>query len=365
MLEEVGWVQSVILNQRTGRLIDGHLRIELAIKNHEESVPVTVVDLSEAEEDAILASFDPISAMAKCNHEALAALISGIKTTNPAVKDLIDRIKKASCIPSKLDGGDAAAKETDTGGIKIGDVFKLGNHRLMCGSSADPDHLKILAGDCVASLMVTDPPYGVDYGSVEEMRHDCSDSETRPGIIGDKNVEEAKILWDYAFTHAEKHMKGGAPFYVFGPQGANYFVMAQSLEDAGLHIHQQIVWMKNRFIFGRSDYKYQHESIFYGWKDGSHPWYGGGNEVSVWACDSPQKSELHPTQKPVALYERAIINSSEIDEYVLEPFGGSGTGIIACESKMRRCLCMELDPAFCNSIIKRWEDMTGKKSEKV
>jgi hypothetical protein len=146
VLEEVGWVQSVILNQRTGRLIDGHLRIELALKNNEKAVPVTVVDLSEAEEDAILASFDPISAMAKVNHEALAALISSITTTNPAVKDLIDRIKKASCIPSKMDGGDNAAKETDTGGIEVGDLFKLGNHRLMCGSSADPDHLKILAG---------------------------------------------------------------------------------------------------------------------------------------------------------------------------------------------------------------------------
>lgn len=324
-----------------------------------------VVELTEEEENAILASFDPISAMAKCNHEALAALIAGITTTNPEVKDLIDRIKKQRCIPSKMDGDDPAVLAKDGSGIVPGDVFILGEHRLMCGSSADPEHVKMLFGDRVASLMVTDPPYGVDYGSVEEMRHDCSDSsKTRPGILGDKNVEDAKVVWDYAFTNLLKHMKDGAPFYCFAPQGNNYFVLAESLNASGFEVHQSLIWVKNRFVFGRSDYKYRHEALIYGWKKGSHPWYGGGNEVSIWECDAPSKSPLHPTQKPVALYERAIINSSEVGEWVVEPFGGSGTGIIACENKGRKCLCMELDPGFCASIIGRWEESSQKKAIK-
>ena len=366
MLEEVGWVQSVILNRRTGRLVDGHLRIELAIKNKEELVPVTVVDLSEDEEDAILASFDPISAMAKINHDALSALVAGIKTTNPALRDLIERIKKQSCIASDHKGEDAAVAEKDGSGISIGDIFQLGDHRLMCGSSADRQHMKILCGDALASLMVTDPPYGVDYGSVEEMRHDCTENcATRPGIAGDKNIGEARVLWDYAFSNVISFLKDGAPFYCFGPQGPNFFSLADSLNEAGLECHQQIVWVKNRFVFGRSDYKYQHEAIIYGWKKGAHPWYGGGNEVSVWPCDAPTKSELHPTQKPVPLYERAIINSSELGEWVLEPFGGSGTAVIACENKKRKCLCMEIDPGFCASIIGRWKDLTGLKAVKI
>lgn len=325
-----------------------------------------VVELSPEEENAILASFDPISAMAKCNHEALAALISGLTASSPEVRDLIERIKKQSCIPTKMQGEDEAVEEKDGSGIAPGDLYALGDHRLMCGSSADPSHVKILFGDRVASLMVTDPPYGVDYGSTEHLRHANSDTCTvRPGILGDKNVEDAKVIWDYAWANIYPHLKDGAPFYVFGPQGANYFVLATSLEEADLEIHQQMVWKKNRFVLGRSDYKYMHECIIYGWKKGAHPFFGGNNETSVWECDAPQKSPLHPTQKPVALYERMIVNSSEVGEWIIEPFGGSGTGIIACENKGRKCLTMELDPDFCASIIGRWELLTGRKAEKI
>lgn len=361
VLTDVGWVDTVLLNERTGRLIDGHARIELALKNHEETVPVLVVDLSEEEEEKILVTLDPLSAMAKTNHEALSALISGISTTNPAVKDLIDRIRKATNIPLGNPGEDEAVK-AGVSTVKQGDLFKLGDHRLMCGSSTSPEDVKILFGDSVADIMVTDPPYGVDYGSVEEMRHEGTG--IRDGIRGDENLEKARMVWDYAFLNAEKRVKEGAPFYVFSPQGPNMFSLAESLEKYGFSIHQQLVWQKNRFVFGRSDYKYKHEMILYGWKKGVHPWYGGNNEMSVWECDAPQKNELHPTQKPVALYERAIINSSQVGETVYDPFGGSGTCVIACENKSRKALVMELDPAFCASIIDRF-GKTGGKVEKL
>jgi DNA modification methylase len=361
VLTEVGWITSVILNERTGHLVDGHLRVELALRNGESSVPVVVVDLSQEEEDAILASFDPISAMAKTNHEALAALIAGITSTNPAVKDLIDRIKRQTNISSPMKGDDTAAARGESD-VHLGDVFVLGDHRLMCGDSTDPEDVKILLAGASIDEMITDPPYGVDYGSVEEMRHDGKG--IREGIKNDESLEKARMVWDYAFKNAYANMADGAPVYVFGPQGINLFSLAESVMAAEFEIHQQIVWNKNRFVFGRSDYKYKHEMILYGWKKGVHPWYGGGNEVSIWDCDSPQKSELHPTQKPVALYERAIINSSEIGEAIYDPFAGSGTLIAACEAKKRKGYAMELDPVFCASIISRWEQQTGKKAVK-
>lgn len=361
-MSEVGWVQSVILNQRTGRLVDGHLRVELALKNNEKEVPVVIVDLSEEEENQILATFDPISAMAKVNHENLAKLIGSITSTNPEVKDLIERIRKQACIPSVLKG-EAVATPQGESEVQEGDLYQIGEHLLMCGSSASKEHVKKLVGGNQISLMVTDPPYGVDYGSVEEMRHECCEHHgtARPAIMGDKNVEEAKVLWDYAFTNFYDYFKEGAPFYVFGPQGHNFYELSRSIEDAGFEIHQQIVWLKDRFIFGRSDYKYKHEMIIYGWKKGAHPFYGGGNDTSVWECDAPTKSELHPTQKPVSLYSKAVLNSSEVGEFVVDPFGGSGTLIEACEKSGRKALTMELSPVFCASILKRYEDLGVEK----
>lgn len=358
VLTEIGWVQNVILNRTTGHLIDGHLRIELAIRNRESQVPVTVVELSQEEEDTVLATIDPITTMAKVNHEALAALIAGITTTSPAVADLIDRIKKNSCI-QQYGKDDTVVNEGNTH-VKQGDIFKLGDHRLMCGSSADKDNLATLLQDRKVDLLVTDPPYGVDYGSVEEMRHQTTQySKIREGIIGDKNVDEARVVWDYSFQNIVRYMKEGAVAYVFSPQGENFYALSKSIMDAGIDIHQQIVWNKDRFVFGRSDYKYKHEVIIYGWTKGVHKWNGAGNENSVWECEAPTKSELHPTQKPVALYERAILNSSDVGDVVVDLFGGSGTCIAACEMKGRQCCTMELSPVFCQSIINRWEMLSG------
>jgi DNA modification methylase len=368
VLNEVGWVQNVILNQRTGRLLDGHLRIELALKNHENEVPVTVVDLSEEEEEKVLVTLDPLSAMAKINHSQLEAIIMGIKTTNPAVADLIERIKKNSCIAHfDREGNPRDASQTD---IMVGDVFTLGNHRIMCGDSTDKSHVEILMDGRAIDLLVTDPPYGIDYGSVEEMRELFSKgSRHREGIMkgikGDKSEKDAKVIWDYAFSNAERHMKEGAVAYVFSPQGINFYSLSESVMRSGINIHQQIVWKKNRFIFGRSDYKYSHEVIIYGWKAGVHTWNGPGNETSVWECDAPVKSELHPTQKPLPLYERAILNSSNVGECVADLFGGSGTCIEAAERKGRHAYIMEIDPVFCQSIVDRWEAITNMKAVQV
>jgi DNA modification methylase len=224
----------------------------------------------------------------------------------------------------------------------------------MCGSSGNPEHVKILLEGRQPALMVTDPPYGVDYGSVEEMRHDCAENcKTREGIQNDKTLGTAKVVWDYTFGNIYPYIRDGGSFYVFSPQGPNFYELAKSLEDAGFTIHQHIIWNKDRFIFSRSDYKYKHEMIIYGWKKGTHTFYGGGNEISVWDCDAPVKSELHPTQKPVALYEKAILNSSQVGEWVLDPFGGSGTIIEACEKMKRKALMMELDPGYCESALER------------
>ena len=239
---------------------------------------------------------------------------------------------------------------------KAGNVYKLGNHRLYVGDSCDPTSYEKLLEGVKAQMCFTDPPYNVNYKS-------ANDNVTKKQIMNDNLGDDF-----YAFLH------DACQNIVNFTDGGCYIAMSSSelhtLQKAWLavggHWSTFIIWAKNTFTLGRSDYHRQYEPILYGWnKKTGHKWHGDRSQGDVWFVDKPRKSDLHPTMKPVELVEKAIHNSSQIGELVLDPFGGSGTTLIACERTGRHARMIELDPRFADVIIKRWEDHTGLTAEKV
>lgn len=249
---------------------------------------------------------------------------------------------------------------------KHGDVWLLGEHRLMCGdSTSPPDYDKLMNGE-LADMLITDPPYNVALGiggSVDEARkrHRRTDGLV---IMNDKmeDGEFYQFLLDF-YTMAFANIKEGASYYIWHAdnEGLNF---RKALKDAGITLRQTLIWNKNSITLGRQDFQWRHEPCLYGWKDGaSHRWFSDRSQPTVLDFNRPTKSELHPTMKPVELFAYQIECSSQTGEIVLDPFGGSGTTIIACEQLGRKCRSMELDARYCDVIIQRWENFTGRKAE--
>ena len=234
---------------------------------------------------------------------------------------------------------------------KQGDIWQLGNHRLMCGDSTSDDVAKLMA-DQKADLLVTDPPYNVDYegGTGMKIQNDSmSDSSFR------------KFLTD-AFENAVNSMKAGASFYIFHADSEGYNFRG-ACKDVGLQVRQCLIWLKNSIVMGRQDYQWKHEPCLYGWKDGAgHSWQADRKQSTILEFDRPTKSDLHPTMKPVNLIAYLIRNSSKQEDIILDLFGGSGSTLMACEQLNRTCYIMEFDPVYADVIVKRWENFTHKKA---
>lgn len=244
---------------------------------------------------------------------------------------------------------------------KVGDLWKLGDHLLLCG-------------DCSAvklpkkyDLLVTDPPYGVNYNAKNEHlnRYDEGNSNrVMKPLKGDVGTEEQVAkLWDSAFANVRLTASKTASWYSTAPPGPPGVPMALSFRKAGFPLRQKLAWVKNSMVFGRSDYHYQHEDIFYGWLT-THKFYGGRTEVSVWEIARPKKSPDHPTMKPVELYARAIRNSSKEGQWVADPFAGSGPIAIAAEKHGRKAVMIEIDRGYCDVIVERWQQFSGKKAKR-
>ena len=247
------------------------------------------------------------------------------------------------------------AQTSDTR-VKLGDVWLLGRHRLMCGDATDSANVSQLVAGQKANMVFTDPPYNVDYtgGTPEELK-----------IQNDK-MEDSKFLefLSAAFKNmAENLLRGGASYICHADtEGLNF---RRAFIASGFVLKQVIIWQKGHFVLGRQDYQWKHEPILYGWLDGApHNFYGDRNETTVWEFKKPNSSLEHPTMKPVDLVVKAINNSSKIDDIILDLFGGSGTTLIAAEQTGRSCLIMELDPHYCDVILNRWEKLTGQIAQK-
>ena len=256
---------------------------------------------------------------------------------------------------------------------KKGDIWKLGNHRLMCGDSTDAASVALLMDGEKADFVFTDPPYGVSIGSKNAMLNTVQPSGRCCENI-ENDTKSSKELYDIlvkAFTNLRENCKDDACYYVTSPQGGELgmmmMMMMMMMMDAGLQVRHMLIWEKNSptFSVGRLDYDYQHEPIFYTWTKSHHCYREGEHRSTIWKYDKPRKCDLHPTMKPVALVANAMKDSTKEGDIAADFFGGSGTTLIAAEQLNRKCYMMELDPHYCDVIIARWEKLTGNKAERI
>lgn len=240
---------------------------------------------------------------------------------------------------------------------KLGDIYQLGRHRLMCGDSTNSLEVEKLMGNKKADLLITDPPYNVAYeGKGKEALTIKNDS---------KETNEFHSFLYEAFSAAINNMKLGSSFYVWyaSSEVVNFHT---ALEEAGFLVKQELIWNKNSMVLSRQDYHWKHEPCLYGWASGgSHSWYSDRKQTTILNFDRPTVNKEHPTMKPVALFDYQIKNSSKQGDCILDLFGGSGTTLIACEQNEREAYLMELDPRYVDVIIARWEAFTGEVAVKI
>jgi len=238
----------------------------------------------------------------------------------------------------------------------------------MCGDATKKEDVERVMGGEKAALLLADPPYGVSYAAKNEFLNAIAPgNRIQDPIAGDhQSPEDMSSLWRAAFGVARGVVCDGASYYVTGPQGGDLLLLLLALRDSGFPLRHMLIWAKNNHVLGRSDYNYKHEPIVYGWVDGAgHKFWGGGGETSLWEIDKPQQSKLHPTMKPVKLFERAIRNSTEADSLIHDPFLGSGTTLIAAEQLGRRCVGLEIEPRYADVVLARWESLTGKMARRA
>lgn len=382
-LEEYGVIENLVARPIPGALevISGNHRLQILQEMGYDSVPVVVMDLSDADARVLAQTLN--RTRGRDNPERERELVEFVLSNGVDAERLLSFVERDEIIDEVLlaEGGFGGNHEADPDDApprpsaprsKEGEVYELGAHRLICGDATNPDVLeKLMQGDR-AQVMFADPPYGVGY---VDKRVAAGDTSHARMINGDLAPDEMYQLWSGAWTAARPQMLPGGAYYVSGPQGAMFmYGLMQSLAESGFPLRHMIIWAKDRLVLDRADYHYQHEPVIagllepepdpeemtgepvvYGWLPGTHSWYGGRNQTSVWDIPRPVKADLHPTMKPVELLERVIRNSSAPGDVVLDPFGGSGTTLVAADRLGRRARLVELDPGYCDVIRARYE----------
>lgn len=352
-IEQFGYVEPVIWNKTTGRVVGGHQRLKVLLDMGMTEVDCVVVELDAEKEKALNIALNKISG--EWDKEKLALLISDLQGADFDVSltgfepDEIDALFKDSIKDGiKDDDFDVDAELQKPAIAKQGDLWLLGRHRLVCGDSTKADTFSLLMADKRANLVVTDPPYNVNYeGAAGKIKND--------NMAGDAFYI---FLFD-AFSCMAGVMADDASIYVFhaDTEGLNF---RKAFSDAGFYLSGTCIWKKQSLVLGRSPYQWQHEPVLFGWKKkGKHLWYTGRKESTIWEFDKPKKNGDHPTMKPVPLLAYPIMNSSMSNAIVLDPFGGSGSTLIACEQTERVCHTIELDEKFCDVIVKRYIEQVG------
>ena len=253
---------------------------------------------------------------------------------------------------------------------KKGDIWRLGNHRLMCGDSTDAGDVALLMDGEKADMVFTDPPYGVSYGDKNAFLNTIAKGNRIQEPIANDHETPKKMheFWLNVFNIIGEFTSDCMAYYITAPQGGELLLLLQAIQESDtLALKHMLIWNKNNHVLGRCDYNYKHEPIIYGWKKkGTHHFVGGSKfKTSVWDIPKPMKSDLHPTMKPVELVSACLLDNSVEGQSILDLFGGSGTTLIAAEQLGRKCYMMELDPHYCDVIIARWEKLTGKKATKI
>ena len=273
-------------------------------------------------------------------------------------EDLAEILGEPDIIPTEgLTDPDEVPETPEIPTVQFGEVWKLGNHKLLCGDATDLNQLQPLMENELADLWLTDPPYNVNYeGKTADKLKIQNDQFAN---------EEFREFLAAAYTTAYNYLNNGASFYIWHADSEGYNFRAAA-KDANLQIKQCLIWVKSSMVMGRQDYHWQHEPCLYGWKKGaSHFWNADRKQTTVLKFDRPNRNKEHPTMKPVDLIQYQMSNSTKPNHIVLDTFGGSGTTLIAAERIQRHARLVELDPRYCNVIIKRWENFTGNKAERV
>ena len=407
-IEEFGYVDPIIINE-DGTIIGGHQRCTVLKDLGYEEVDVVVVSLDKQREKALNIALNKITG--EWDELKLKDLLLDldlgdydISLTGFESEELTDLVDRLAIEPEAIDDDfdeSEMLEQISESKTKLGDVWKLGRHRLMCGDSTSQEDVATLMKGELADLIITDPPYNVNYGDKAEMLDTYLQKGHRNNSrIKNDNMDNESF---YSFMlqiyqSAYEFMREGAAIYVFHAESTGH-IFRQAFLDAGLKLSQCLIWEKNTFVLGRQDYQWRHEPCLYGWKEGAAHYFINDrtqdtvileddvdfeamkkaelvayikdlhrkykDQTSVIYENKPARNDIHPTMKPVTLVGRLMSNSSKSGWNVLDLFGGSGSTLMAAEQLGRTAFLMELDEKFCDVIVKRWEEYTGQSAVKI
>lgn len=377
-----------------GEIINGHTRWKAAKKLKLKTVPVIIADdLTEEQVRAFRLADNKVAEIAQWDIELLLSEIESVDNLDMTLFGFTDSDYTLDDFEDEETDTDISEDEIESEGdsvssVEYGDIYQLGRHRLMCGDSTSAGDMKELVDGEKVDLYVTDPPYNVAYeGKTEEAMTIQNDS------MDDASFRQ--FLRD-AFSVADQHLKPGGAFYIWhaDSEGLNF---RAAVKETGWLLKQNLVWVKNSIVLGRQDYQWKHEPCLYGWKDGASHYFIDNRSLatvieedeenlkemtkgelisyiktmqensptSIFYEDKPVRSDIHPTMKPLKLIARCVLNSSKKGERVLDSFNGGGSTLMVCEKTERIYYGMELDPVYVERTIKRWEEETGLKAEKL
>ncbi|MCP6683235.1 site-specific DNA-methyltransferase [Bacillus nakamurai] len=384
-IEQFGYIDPLIWNEKTGHLVGGHQRFKILMENKPKAITVSVVSLNENEEKALNIALNKING--DWDESMLEQILHELKDNDVDLtltgfsekeyEDLLSNLNADTEI-TVVEEDDFDVKEAldniSEPETKYGDVWRLGRHTLVCGDATKPDDVARLMNGHKADLVVTDPPYNVAVKSDSKKLNDEGHASIMNDEMGSAEFDEFLRAVFLNYSHV---MSDQAAIYVFHPSSFQ-IAFENEMRNAGMEIRSQCVWVKNAPTFGWSQYRYQHEPVFYAYKKGCSPaWYGDRKQTTVWKAgletETPEPSTVweisrgdvskyvHPTQKPLELINIPISNSSKKGDVVLDFFGGSGSTLMTCEQTGRQCRLLELDPYFCDVIKMRYQEATGEK----
>lgn len=408
-IEEFGYVDPIIINE-DGTIIGGHQRTTVLKDLGYEEVDVVVVDLDKQKEKALNIALNKITG--EWDELKLKDLLLDldlgdydITFTGFEQKDLTELVDSLAVEPETVDDEfdeEEALEQISEPVTRLGDVWILGRHRLMCGDSTSQEDVAMLMNGEMADLIVTDPPYNVNYGDKAEMLDTYlpGKGHRNTSHIKNDNMDNTSFyqFMLQIYQSAYEAMREGAAIYVFHAESTGH-IFRQAFLDAGLKLAQCLIWEKNNFVLGRQDYQWRHEPCLYGWKEGAAHYFINDrtqdtviledeidfeamkkseliayleelrrkykDRTSVIYENKPTRNDIHPTMKPIALMGKFITNSSKSGWNVLDLFGGSGSTLMAAEQLGRNAYLMELDEKFCDVIVKRWEEYTGQSAVRI
>ncbi|MCS1351160.1 site-specific DNA-methyltransferase [Mechercharimyces sp. CAU 1602] len=408
-IHEFGFVEPLVWNRTTGNLVGGHQRLKVLKEQGIAEVECSVVELEETKEKALNLALNKISG--EWDLEKLVGVLSEIQLSgmdihvtgfdSSDINEVISQVLDSREPQEDHFDVNQAASEIEDPTTRLGDLWLLGRHRLLCGDATNKGDVERLMDGQLADMVFTDPPYNVNYtGSTERkltIQNDHMDSESFYQFLHDS----------FANMQAVTRVGGGIYICHADSEGINF---RSAMINTGWELKQCLIWVKNAFVLGRQDYQWKHEPILYGWKNGgAHQWFGGRKQstvieetipltiqtddgyslltfssndqsvvvkvpsyevvyagieenTTIWRCEKPQRNADHPTMKPIAIPAKAIQNSCPQEGVVLDPFLGSGSTLIAAEETGRFCYGLELDPVYCDVIVRRWEEKTGEKA---